>query len=58
MVDYAPFNGNYTGTTVINNKIGGGFATDTPTDGSDTSGDNADNVIIKYVTSFTSMFLG
>lgn len=49
MVDYNPWNGNYTGTIVQNNTILGGFATDTPSASNDSLGDNKDDVIIKFV---------
>ncbi|THV08137.1 hypothetical protein K435DRAFT_740025 [Dendrothele bispora CBS 962.96] len=46
MVDYLPWNGDYTGVTVYNNTILGGFATDTA-DSGDTKGENKDDVIVK-----------
>ncbi|KZT29384.1 hypothetical protein NEOLEDRAFT_1128112 [Neolentinus lepideus HHB14362 ss-1] len=47
MVDYDPWNGNYTGTVVTNNTIAGGFATDTVDEDQDSKGTNSDDVIIK-----------
>ena len=47
MVDYDPWSGNYTGTTVYNNTILGGFANESPNNSS--KGSNAGNAIIKYV---------
>lgn len=42
MVDYDPYNGDFTGTIVTNNTIAGGFSTDTPqagvSDGADSYG--------------------
>ena len=46
MVDYDPWQGNYTNTIVRNNVIAGGFATEKP-DGNDTKGTNDEDVIIK-----------
>lgn len=46
MVDYDPFNGNYTGTVVRNNTILGGFATDEEEPG-DLKGSNLENAVIK-----------
>ncbi|KAI0638466.1 pectin lyase fold/virulence factor [Trametes polyzona] len=46
MVDYDPWNGNYTNTIVRNNTIRGGFATETP-EGTETKGVNKDDAIIK-----------
>ncbi|TFK94255.1 hypothetical protein K466DRAFT_510078 [Polyporus arcularius HHB13444] len=46
MVDYDPWNGNYTNTIVRNNIIEGGFATDVEEAG-DTKGTNEEDVIIK-----------
>jgi hypothetical protein len=46
MVDYLPWQGNYTNTIVRNNQIVGGFA-DEPSDGNETKGVNDDDVIIK-----------
>ncbi|KAI0722715.1 pectin lyase fold/virulence factor [Earliella scabrosa] len=46
MVDYEPWNGNYTGTVVRNNVIYGGFATD-PAGAGETHGENDEDVIIK-----------
>ncbi|KAI9063337.1 hypothetical protein FKP32DRAFT_1592598 [Trametes sanguinea] len=46
MVDYDPWNGNYTNTVVRNNTIRGGFATDTAEAG-ETKGVNAEDAIIK-----------
>jgi len=46
MVDYDPWNGNYTGTIVHNNTVIGGFATDSDS-AHQTDGVNADDVIIK-----------
>ncbi|KAG8768309.1 hypothetical protein FRC12_005657 [Ceratobasidium sp. 428] len=47
LVDYDPFNGDYTGTIVENNTIIGGFATDQPENSTDALGDNDQDVIIK-----------
>ncbi|OBZ70388.1 hypothetical protein A0H81_09669 [Grifola frondosa] len=46
MVDYDPWNGNYTNTIVRNNLIRGGFATDMATAG-ETKGVNDEDAIIK-----------
>ncbi|KAK7470215.1 hypothetical protein VKT23_001651 [Stygiomarasmius scandens] len=46
MVDYSPWNGNYSNVAVYNNTILGGFATDTAEVG-DTKGENKDDVIVK-----------
>ena len=46
MVDYDPWNGNYTNTIVRNNMIFGGFATD-PAVAGETKGENDDDAIIK-----------
>ncbi|KAI1796114.1 hypothetical protein LXA43DRAFT_653957 [Ganoderma leucocontextum] len=46
MVDYDPWNGNYTNTMVRNNMIYGGFATG-PAVAGETKGENDDDVIIK-----------
>lgn len=46
MVDYLPWNGNYTNTIVRDNTIIGGFSTDTEEPG-DTKGANKEDVIIK-----------
>lgn len=46
MVDYEPWNGNYTNTIVRNNVIYGGFATD-PAAAGETKGENDDDAIIK-----------
>jgi parallel beta-helix repeat protein len=46
MVDYEPWLGNYTGTTVHNNTIFGGFANEKATNDS-TEGINAEDAIIK-----------
>ena len=46
MVDYEPWNGNYTGTVVRNNVIYGGFATD-PAGAGETHGENDEDAIIK-----------
>ena len=43
MVDYLPWEGNYTNTVVRNNNIVGGFANE-PADGNDTKGVNDDDV--------------
>lgn len=48
MVDYDPWNGNYTNTVVRDNTIRGGFATETA-EGTETKGVNAEDAIIKYV---------
>jgi parallel beta-helix repeat protein len=50
MVDVVPWGGNFTGTIVRNNTIIGGFATDSES-ASKTDGQNADDVIIKFVVS-------
>ena len=47
MVDYQPWSGNYTGTTVYNNTILGGFENEDLNHSPD--GLNADHAIIKYV---------
>jgi hypothetical protein len=47
MVDYEPWSGNYTGTTVYNNTILGGFANENPDNSS--YGINTGHAIIKYV---------
>ncbi len=49
MVDYDPWNGNYTGVVVRDNTIFGGFATDVAAKG-DTKGENNDDVITKSVS--------
>ncbi|KAI0375936.1 hypothetical protein BV20DRAFT_1048178 [Pilatotrama ljubarskyi] len=46
MVDYDPWNGNYTDTVVRNNIIRGGFATETAEAG-ETKGVNQDDAIVK-----------
>lgn len=46
MVDYLPWNGDYTGTVVTGNVILGGFATSGPQSGEE-SGTNANNALIK-----------
>lgn len=46
MVDYDPWNGNYTNTVVRDNIIRGGFATETA-EGTETKGVNAEDAIIK-----------
>ncbi|KAI0776175.1 pectin lyase fold/virulence factor [Trametes elegans] len=46
MVDYDPWNGNYTNTVVRNNLIKGGFATE-PAEGGDTKGVNDEDAIVK-----------
>ena len=46
MVDYDPWNGNYTNTIVQNNVINGSFAT-SPAEAGETKGDNDEDVIIK-----------
>jgi hypothetical protein len=48
MVDYDPWNGDYTGTVVQNNTIYGGFATDGE-EPEDSKGNNFENAIIKWV---------
>ncbi|KAF8165709.1 hypothetical protein B0H34DRAFT_690211 [Crassisporium funariophilum] len=45
LVDYDPWNGDYTGTVVRDNTILGGFATDKPDN--DAKGNNFENAIIK-----------
>ena len=47
MVDYETWLGNYTGTTVYNNTILGGFADVSP--GNSSYGTNSGHAIIKYV---------
>lgn len=47
MVDYDPFQGDYTDTVVQDNTILGGFATDEENPG-ETLGTNFENAIIKY----------
>ncbi|KAF8607578.1 hypothetical protein BDV93DRAFT_519610 [Ceratobasidium sp. AG-I] len=48
VVDYDPFNGDFTGVVVENNTIIGGFATDQPENSTDVYyGDNDQDVIIK-----------
>jgi hypothetical protein len=49
-VDYAPFDGDYTGSVVRDNVILGGFATSTEQPG-EVKGVNQDDVIIKYALS-------
>jgi hypothetical protein len=49
MVDFLPWDGDYTGTVVQNNTIMGGFAAGSSTSASQNDGDNADNAIIKSV---------
>ncbi|KAI0832713.1 pectin lyase fold/virulence factor [Trametes gibbosa] len=46
MVDYDPWQGNYTNTVVHNNIIRGGFATE-PAEGAETKGINDEDAIIK-----------
>jgi hypothetical protein len=46
LVDYNPWNGNYTGTVVHDNFIMGGFATDEG-NSTDTKGTNFENALIK-----------
>ncbi|KAI0353125.1 hypothetical protein OH77DRAFT_1484457 [Trametes cingulata] len=46
MVDYDPWNGNYTNTVVRNNVIRGGFATETA-DAGETKGVNQNDAIVK-----------
>ena len=46
MVDYLPWQGNYTNTIVRNNLILGGFSTEKP-EGNETRGTNDEDVIIK-----------
>jgi hypothetical protein len=48
MVDYDPFQGDYTDTVVQNNTIFGGFATESPQPG-EQWGANANDAIIKCV---------
>lgn len=48
MVDYDPYNGDFTGTSVHENVIFGGFATDKPDDNQ--LGNNFENAVITYVT--------
>lgn len=49
MVDFLPWNGDYTSTVVQNNTIMGGFAAGSSTSASQNDGENADNAIIKSV---------
>jgi hypothetical protein len=49
MVDYDPFQGDYTDTVVQNNTIFGGFATDSPQPG-EKLGVNTNDAIIKCVS--------
>lgn len=46
MVDFNPFDGDYTGTIVRDNIIRGGFAT-TPESPGQTLGDNNETAVIK-----------
>jgi hypothetical protein len=46
MVDYHPWEGNYTGTVVRNNTIMGGFASNTP-HGNASKGTNDEDAVIK-----------
>lgn len=55
MVDEDPWNANFTNTIVRNNFIEGGFANEPDTNGG-TLGVNDDDVIIKYVASFSSSY--
>ena len=55
MVDYDPWLGNYTGTTVYNNTILGGFADVSPDKSS--NGINPWHAIIKYVLNCHSKVL-
>lgn len=50
MVDYDPWNGNYTNTVVYNNTILGGFS-DEKEESNETDGTSSDDVIIKYTGS-------
>jgi len=47
MVDFLPWNGDYTGTIVQNNTIMGGFAANSSTSPSQNDGENAGDAIIK-----------
>ena len=47
MVDFLPWDGDYTGTVVQNNTTMGGFAADPSTSASQNDGENTDNAIIK-----------
>jgi hypothetical protein len=49
MVDFLPWNGDYTGTIVQNNTIMGGFAANSSTSPSQNDGENAGDAIIKSV---------
>lgn len=53
MVDYDPFQGDYTDTVVRNNVILGGFATESPGPG-ETLGTNPSHAIIKYASTRSS----
>lgn len=45
MVDFQPYNGDYTGTIVTNNTIAGGFATETAQAGQSKGADSSDAII-------------
>jgi hypothetical protein len=49
MVDFLPWDGDYTGTVVQNNTIMGGFAASPSTSTSQNDGENAGDAIIKSV---------
>jgi parallel beta-helix repeat protein len=49
MVDFLPWNGDYTGTVVQSNTIMGGFATGLSASASQHDGENVDDAIIKSV---------
>lgn len=48
MVDVSPYGGDYEGVVVTNNTIAGGFSSQLP-EGSETTGTNVYDAIIKYV---------
>jgi hypothetical protein len=45
MVDYDPYNGDYTGTVVTNNTIAGGFSNDAPQPNKTKGADSHDAII-------------
>jgi hypothetical protein len=47
MVDYDPWNGNYTGTTVYNNTIIGKFSDETTAQAGDKDGTASQQIMIK-----------
>lgn len=46
MVDFQPYNGDYTGTIITNNTIAGGFTTEAAQAG-ETKGADASDAVIK-----------